>query len=171
MKFRFVPLAFVVLSLGISAANSQVVLKPFRPGAPSVEARSLAGAWKGTFIFERKENGGREEVSYLIEIGPDMGSLKVTALPPYSSDPDSRLSPITEGSIPADWDGEFLRAHSQKGFQDGKTDVLIFKKYMLRPGNDGRHIGVSYEVTLKSTSRRSERSDTVRGRGELVRVR
>ncbi|GEM_PF-3993769 len=169
MKFRCV--AFAFLLFGSSAAYTQVQLKPFRPGTPTAQARSLAGAWKGTFIFERKENGGREEVTYLIEIGPDMGTLKVTALPPFSSDPDSRLSPLTEGAIPADWDGEFLRAHSQKGFQEGKADVLIFKKYILRPGADERHLGVSYEVTLKSTSRRSERSDTVRGRGELVRIR
>jgi hypothetical protein len=171
MKFRFVPLAFLVLFLGVPAAYSQIQLKPFRPDAHAAEARSLAGAWKGTFIFERKENGGREEVSYRVEIGSDMGSLKVTALPPFSSDPDSRLSPITGGFIPADWDGEFLRAHAQKSFLEGKADVLILKKYLLRPGADERHIGVSYEITVKSTTSRSERSDTVRGRGELVRVR
>lgn len=168
MNLRLVLFAALALCAASSGALAQVPLKPFQSTAP--QAKSLAGSWKGTFIFERKENGGREEVSYLVEIGPDMGTLKVTGLPPYGSDTDSRLTPITEGAIPADWDGETLKAQTQRSFQDGKADVLVVKKFLLRAGKDSRHLSVSYEVTVKTSKPRSERSETVRGRGELVRV-
>lgn len=172
MNLRVLWLGCFLFWLGASAAfpQSEVRLKPFQSNTAST-SKSLAGAWKGTFIFKRADNGQKEEVSYLVEVAPDLSSLTMTALPPLSSDPDGRTSPVTEGPIPADWDGEILRAHTERSFEDGKAQVSIIKKYVLRTGADGRHIGVSYEVTVKTNLPRDERTNTVRGSGELVRVR
>lgn len=173
MNLRLLSFAFLLISLAAPAAFSQstVRLKPFQSGGPGTQTSSLAGAWKGTFIFDRKDNGGKEAVAFLVEVPRDFSALTMTALPPFSSDPDTRISPVTDGAVPADWDGELLKAHTERTFQDGRARVLIVKKYVLRPGNDGRHAGVSYEVTVKTSLPHDERTNTVRGTGELVRVR
>lgn len=172
MNLRFFLFFCLAFCIGQSAAFSQssVRLKPFQSSSAQ-QTRSLAGTWKGTFIFKRADNGMREEVSYCVEVAADLSSLTMSALPPLSSDPDSRVSPVTDGPAPADWDGELLRAHTERRFQDGKAQVLVVKKYILRPGVDNRHIGVSYEVTVKTSLPHDERTNTVRGTGELVRMR
>ncbi len=172
MNLRFLWFGCFLFWLGAATAfpQNEVRLKPFRPNTAAA-TQSLAGAWKGTFIFKRADNGMKEEVSYLVEVSADLSSLTMTALPPLSSDPDSRTSPVTEGPIPADWDGETLRAHTGRNFEDGKAQISIVKKYVLRLGADHRHIGVSYEVTVKTNRPHDESTNTVRGSGELVRVR
>jgi hypothetical protein len=170
MNSRLFLFTLLAASLATSATFADPpLLKPFR--AAETASKPLAGAWTATFVFKRKDNGTREEVTYRVDVAPDLTSLTLSALPPISSDPDDRNSPITGRPIPADWDGELLRAHTERSFQDGKAQISIVKKYVLRPGTDGRHAGISYRVTVNTSLPRDERSNTVTGEGEIVRVR
>ena len=168
MNLRLPLAVFSLLTLHVLAAPP-VPLKPFTRTAPA--AQGLAGAWKGTFVLPRQADGGKEEVSYLVEVTPDLASLRVSALPPLSSNPDPYLNPITSSAASADWDGEVLRAEVRQTAQEGKAGIAVVKKFTLRPGKDARHAAFSYEVSVKTTLPHDERTNILRGSGTLTRDR
>jgi len=167
---RFFLAALLAVSLP-ALAPAQVPLKPFQPGGAAPQTQTLAGAWKGTFILPRQDNGGKEEVTYLVEVSPDLGTLRVSALPPLSSNPDAYLNPITVEPVAADWDGEVLKAEARQTAQEGKAQLVIIKKFALRAGKDGRHAAFRYDVSVKSSLPHDERTHILSGSGTLTRSR
>ena len=164
---RFALLCVAALLSSLVAASA-VRLKPFQPDTP---ASSLAGTWKGTFVLPRSgEGNSKEQVTYQVEIANNLGTLRVIALPPLSSNPDPFLNPITDRSAPADWDGETLKAEIRQNTQDGPAEITVFKSYILRPGADARHAFFRYEVRVKSSKPHDERTNILRGSGTLSRV-
>ncbi|MDD5350523.1 MAG: hypothetical protein PHQ12_09965 [Chthoniobacteraceae bacterium] len=172
MPPRFLVLAAAVLCAAFTTAAAQTVrLKPFRPDAPAAaETASLAGTWKGTFVLPRVTGGGKEEVTYQVEVAPRLDTLRVIALPPLSSNPDPYFNPITASAVPADWDGETLKAEARQTAQDGNTDITVLKVLTLRRGVDARHARFRYEVRIKSTKPHDERTNILRGEGILTRA-
>lgn len=169
MNLRLLPAALLFLALDAFAAP-HVPLKPFQQTLPGGQAPALAGSWKGTFILPRQSDGGKEEVTYLVEVDPDLGSLRVSALPPLSSNPDPHLNPITAAPVPADWDGETLKAELRQTAHEGKAQLAIVKKFTLTRGKDARHASFRYEVSVKSSLPHDERTNILKGSGTLTKV-
>lgn len=171
MSSRFFVFVFAILCAAVSAASAQTVrLKPFRADVPAAAAGSLAGTWKGTFVLPRTAGGGKEEVAYQVEISAGLDTLRVIALPPLSSNPDAYANPITASAIPADWDGETLKAASRQTVPEGKAEITVLKRFTLRPGADARHARFRYEVSVKTVKPRDERTNIISGDGILTRV-
>ena len=147
----------------------KVPLTPFQQATPAKVNQALAGAWKGTFSFSRQD-GGKEDVTYLVEVAPDLSTLRVSAVPPISSSPDPLLNPITANPVPADWDGQVLKAELREVTRDGGAEIVVIKKFTLRPGSDARHAPFTYQVTVKSTTKKGAVSTNVlNGEGTLTR--
>jgi len=164
-------------SLGASAAEKavpsatpKIPLKPFQQTVQAKTNQSVAGTWKGTFVLSR-QGGGKEEVTYLVEVAADMSTLSVSAVPPLSSSPDGFLNPITATPAQADWDGEVLKAEMRESTQNGETKVAAVKKFTLCPGNDARHAAFTYQVTVKSTKPKAVETNILKGDGTLTRSR
>ena len=169
MFHRFALLCAVTLLATLAAAPA-VRLKPFQADAPASIA-PLAGTWKGTFVLPRQgDSNGKEQVTYQVEVTRDLGTLRVIALPPLSSNPDPYLNPITGSPAPADWDGETLKAELRRSTQDGEAEITVVKTFTLRPGADARHALFRYEVRVKSSKPHDQRTNILRGSGTLSRV-
>jgi len=152
------------------APQPKVSLKPFTQSATAKTGQTLAGTWKGTFLFDRQD-GGKEEVTYIVEIAPDLSTLRVSAAPPLSSNPDAYLNPITKEQAQADWDGDILKAETSQSAQEGKTEIAVAKKFTLRFGKDERHALFTYKTSVKSTTSKADLTNIIRGEGILTRQR
>jgi hypothetical protein len=168
MFHRFVVLCAAALLASLAAAPA-VRLKPFQPDAPA-NAAPLAGTWQGTFVLPRAGGDGKEQVTYQIEVSRDMGTLRVIALPPLSSNPDPYLNPITASPAVADWDGETLKAEARQSAQDGPADITVIKTFTLRLGADGRRALFHYEVRVKSSKPHDQATNILRGSGTMSHV-
>jgi len=162
-----------LLSLATEPAKSpapKISLKPFRQDAPAKSAETVAGTWKGTFSSSLP-NGGKEEVTYLVEVASDLDTFRVSAISPLPNSLDRFLNPITAMAAPADWNGEVLKVELRETAQDGDTQITVVKKFTLRAGSDARHATFTYHVTVKSTKPNAVNTNILQGDGTLTRMR